>query len=313
MKGSRTALAVVGLAGGALVASPALAQDTPEGAGGQEVELEEDPPPEDMEGTAENPDAPRLVGEEDDAPADDGTPAMLRTGYPIEEVPRPITLPATMSEVSLDLRTVADPVDLEIGLRARYGITRQWQIGLRYLVGGVYEDPEFTFNTGKAIGLDVTYLVFDWLAARVTVPVYVDPLGVGVTIGAPMRFRFGDKLALVALDDFIDIRAHEFVPSLLSEAANEGQVALVETNSTTARGNLHLRLGAIYQLSSQLAVRGNFTQTFIDFDSNGTNTGLEGLIQYSPSNKLDLVGRLGFDALDDAGSFGVVLAGVFRI
>jgi hypothetical protein len=313
-----------------LVPAAAFAQDPKEpkdkdkpaeGAGGegQEVELEEDPPPEDMEGTAENPDAPRLV-DEGGAVADTAAPAPVRTGYPIEEVLRPITLPKMTSEVGLDVRSTFDPMDLETGLRARYGITRQWQVGLRYLIGGLYDEPtmpeESGFNTGKAFGVDVTYLVFDWLGAHLTLPFYVDPFAMGVTLGAPMKFQFGgdDGFAIVALDDFIDIRIAEFVPSLTSEMVNEIWVEAVDTGTTTARGNLHLRAGVIKQLKPEMAIRGNFVQTFQDFGDEDNPTGVEAILQYSPNKDLDVTGRLGIDALDQISeTFGLLVAAAYRI
>ena len=312
------------LAATLMVPAIASAQDPEpaEGEGGQEVELEEDPPPEDMEGTAENPDAPRLVGDDETVTEAATTPAPKRTGYPIEEVLRPITLPAVTSEVGLDVRSTFDPVDLETALRARYGITRQWQVGLRYLIGGYYDDDPImddaaAFNTGKAFGVDVTYLVYDWLAAHVTLPFYVDPFAMGITIGAPMKFRFGgedDGWAIVALDDFLDIRIVEFVPSLVSERTNELFVDAVDTGTTTAKGNLHLRAGVIKQFSPQMAIKGNIVQTFQDFGDNDNPTGIEAAIQYSPTKDLDVLGRLGIDALDQASSTtGLIVAAAYRI
>jgi hypothetical protein len=286
---------------------------------GKEVELEEDAPPDDIEGTAENPDAPKLPG--DDAPVVEvAAPPPVRTGYPIEDVLRPLTLPAVTSEVSFDARSTFSDFDLELGLRAKYGITRQWQIGLRYLIGGLYDDPtdamedSAKFNTGKAFGIDVTYLVFDWLAAHVTVPVYVDPFAMGVTLGAPMKFRFKDKFAIVLLDDFIDIRLNRFVPSLISESANEGLRVADDTNTSTPRGNLYLRVGGVYQQSPQMAVKANLTQTLQDFGDNDNPTGMEIMVQYSPSSAMDLIGRAGIDAFDRADStFGILLAAAYRI
>ncbi len=329
MKRLRTALVVaLGVSVPAVAAAqrpgpaPAPADDAkpaPADGEGQEVELEDDPPPDDMEGTSENPDAPRLVGGEE-VPTGPQAPAVKRTGYPLEELLRPLTLPAVMTEVGLDLRSTFGNFDAEIGLRARYGITRQWQLGLRYLIGGLYDDPASVgddavkFNTGKAVGLDVTYLVFDWLAGHVTIPVYVDPLAVAVTLGAPMKFRLNDKLAIVALDDFIDIRISNFVPSLTHESVNEGNVILDETNSTRARGNLHLRAGVIYQHKPDLALRGEFRQTFEDFGDNDNATALDASVQYSPSPKMDVTGRIGFERLDDAvDSFGLLVAAAYRI
>jgi len=289
------------------------------GADGKEVEMEEDAPPADIEGTSENPDAPKLPGEETQTVAVVAPPP-VRTGYPIEEVLRPITLPAVTSEVGLDVGSTFDPVNLEMGLRARYGITRQWQVGLRYLIGGVYDDDVMdasdsaAFNTGKAFGVDVTYLVFDWLAGHVTLPFYVDPFAMGMTLGAPMKFRFQDKVALVALDDFIDIRFNEFVPSLTHESENEINVGYTETNTSTARGNLHLRLGAVYQQSPQLAIKGNFVQTLEDFGDDDNPSGIELIFQYSPNAQTDVSGRIGIDALDRASStFGLIVAAAYRI
>lgn len=298
----------------------------PEGEGaappaeGTEVELEEDPPPEDMEGIAENPDAPRLPGDEP-TPADPAAPPPAVTGYPIEEVLRPITLPAVTSEVALDVGSRFDPIDLEIGVRARYGITRQWQIGLRYLIGGLYDDEPGVgddaakFNTGKAFGLDVTYLVFDWLGARVNLPFYVDPFAMGVGLGAPMKFRIGDQLAIVAFDEIIDFKIVGFVPSLRSEFVNETLATAYDvTNTTTPRGNLYLKAGVIYQQSQELAIRGNFQQTFDDFGDDDNPTGIEVIGQYSTSPDMDVALRLGIDALDQASStFGVLLLAAYRI
>jgi hypothetical protein len=47
---------------------------------------------------------------------------------------------------------------------------------------------------------------------------------------------------------------------------------------------------------------GRFGVNFDDFSQRGdTGSSLRLQIQYSPKRKLDLVGRMGFDRLDDAG------------
>jgi hypothetical protein len=320
MTTSRTARAI--LAALALAPATALAQEPAdelpgaEGsapATGTEVELDEDPPPEDMDGVNEDPDAPR---QSDDDLAD-VTPA-APTGYPVEEVLRPLTLPALTSEVGLEVRFAPSPLELAPALRVRFAATRQIQLGLRYAGGGVYDDPDpstsTTFNPGKAFGLDLTYLVFDWMAARLTLPFYADPFAMGVTLGAPMKFRLSDKLALVAVDDFLDIRVAEFVPSLTRESLNEANADAAATVTTASRGTLSLRAGVIYQVRPNLAVRGNFSQSFLDFQSKDTPTGLEGLVQFSPRRNVDVIGRLGIDALDDVGdTFGLMVAAALRI
>ncbi len=295
-----------------------------EAEGGAEVEMEDEPPPEDMDGTAENPDAPR---NDDEVDVVAKAPPVVRAGYPIEQVLRPITLPATTSEIGIDAGIAADPLDLELGLRARYGITRQVQLGLRYLIGGVYEDEasmDTTFNTGKAFGLDVSYLIKDFVAAHVTVPVYVDPVAVAVTLGAPMKFRFAnDKFAIVALDDLLDIMIYNFIPSLTDESVNEKRVANDESNTVQAKALMHLRAGIEVQLQPELMIGGQFVQSFPIGDASGTTAGtgvisetttaLEGLGQFSPSPKFDVWGRIGWGNLTDLGSFGLTVGAQFRI
>lgn len=321
MKSLRLSLAAVLMLA---VPSVALAQEEakkPAAEGGTDVEMEEDTPPEDMEGTSENPDAPKNVNEEVvEGPA---APKAVRTGYPIEEVLRPITLPAVMTEIGLDVRSNFDPVDTEFGLRARFGITKQAQIGVRYGIGGLYEDAATMkngFNTGKAFGLDFTYLVFDWMAGHITLPMYVDPFAMSVTLGAPMKFTFKEKFSIVALDDFLEIRIIKFIPSLTNESVNEANVALNMTNTSLRSSNVYLRAGVIYQLQPKMAIKGNLKQTIPGggddeaSTSNETPLGIEGIFQFSPNAKMDVTGRLGFEDLASPGeTFGLVVAAAYRI
>ena len=67
-------------------------------------------------------------------------------------------------------------------------------------------------------------------------------------------------------------------------------------------GSLTLDFGAIYQWKPNVALTGRFGINFDDFSQRGdTGSSLRLQIQYSPKRKLDLVGRMGFDRLDDAG------------
>ena len=60
----------------------------------------------------------------------------------------------------------------------------QVQLGLTYVFAGVYDDPAHAsrrstaFHAGKAVGLDVTVLLQNWLGVRVGVPVYIDPVAI---------------------------------------------------------------------------------------------------------------------------------------
>ena len=91
-----------------------------------------------------------------------------------------------------------DSEDALRALRARYGITRQIQLGLTYVLGGIYDDPKTAadkigLHPGKAIGLDVTYLVRDFVGVRVGVPVWIyrpeegGAPAIGLTVGVPLR------------------------------------------------------------------------------------------------------------------------------
>ncbi len=299
--------------------APLDRDDQPADAGasaGAEVQLtDDDAPSGDPTGTKENPDAPRLG---DEAPTDPtGAPAPRATSYPIEEVKRPLTLPTNTSEISLGLGTAVDHTDAEATLRARYGITKQAQIGLAYNIGGVFADtatpPKTKFNTGKAVAIEATFLVEDWVAARLRVPMYMQPFAIGLELGAPMKFHIGDKLAIVALDDLVRVKLHAFVPSLDDEQQNQLNAYDYDRNSKTSDGEINLSGGALYQHSPKLVIGGTLGMTFPDFASTGLVYPLYGLVQYSMSRRLDLGLRAGFDSLAIGNSFGLHAAIAFRI
>ncbi len=303
------------LAATCAMSAPAFAQ--PDGAG-SEVELDEDPPPAgDDDGLDENPDAPRTG----DAPAGEpGAPVARPAGYPVNEVLRPLTLPDFTSEIRLDLRLFPDPLDVELGLRARYGITRQIQVGVRYNIGGFYDDgkpagdDKATFNTGKAVAIDLQYLVTDWIAPRLSIPMYVDPFAIGMTLGAEMKFRFGDRLALVAFDDVVGFKlTDKFVPDLENERVNEAAADNLTVSGRNSNGYIRFEGGAIYQLRDHLAVSGRLGMTFEDFSDDDVPTSLRVFIQHTPSPRLDVVGHLGLGALDDVNTFSLGAAIAVRI
>jgi hypothetical protein len=289
---------------------------------GAAVEMtDDDKPSDDPTGTKENPNAPH-VGD-DDAPIGVNTtaPPPRPTGYPIQEVLRPITLPQSTSEVAIDLRTAFDHADAEGVLRARYGITRQIQAGLIYDIGGVFSDaapvPSNKFNTGKAAGVEGSYLLTDWVAIHVRVPFYMQPFAMGLTLGAPMKFRFGDRFAITAFDNLVDITLdNKFTPDLSNEAANRAFAAESMTNPVRHDGNLRFLGAAIYQLDDKTALIGSTGFVEPNFGHNGANAQypLEGIVQWSPSPKLDLAGRLGFDDLAQAkDTIGIRFTAAFRI
>ncbi|MCX5748019.1 MAG: hypothetical protein NT062_36620, partial [Proteobacteria bacterium] len=247
----------------------------------QPVQPIDDPPPSDMNGTDENPDSPKTDGEVDQSKVVAVPVKSNKSGYPMEEVLRPITLPANMSEVSLGAHAVLGAGDsLYAGtgaLRARYGITREVQLGLTYVVGGIFHEPaldpsksDIKFKPGKAVGLDMTVLVQNWIGVKVGVPIYIDPVAVGIDLGAPIKFQFGDKLAIGGLDDLLSIKVSKFAPSFYAEDFNQAQAFLInsKTNTGTSRGALRFSAYGVYQSSPKLAILGRFGLNIEDFASN---------------------------------------------
>jgi hypothetical protein len=294
-------------------------------------------PPADMEGKDENPGAPKpLPGEEPKVVA---VPEKVvkRSGYPIEEVLRPITLPANMAEVAIGPRAVLDADGVGYAgsdtLRARYGITRQVQIGLNYVLGGIYDDPKTAedkvgFHPGKAIELQVTYLITDFLGVRLGVPVWIykpaetadsSSPAFGLNIGVPMKFRFGDKFAIGAFDDLLSIKITQFAPSLELEYLNAYRAASRDTNTSQSAGFIRFSGYGVYQRSPKLALIGRFGIQLEDFSTSRTDAGggvvtsLRAGLEYTVKKYLDVGIALGFEDLDDLGSFGPTTLLAFRI
>jgi len=287
------------------------------GGSGSAVQMTEDAPPADMNGTDENPDAPRDVF---------NTPTVTKTapapsrpvGYPTEEALRPITLPANMSEVSIGPHMMVSPVSTSDALRARYGITSRVQLVLTYVWGGFYEAPggstmSTKFHPGKAVGLDVTVLLQNWLAVRVGVPVYIDPVAVGLQLGAPMKFQFGDKFALGGLDDLLLIKISKFAPTFGYEQENAVNAYFQTNNTETSNGHLRFSAYGVYNHTPQLAIIGRAGIDSVLGSAGGSAAGTQGTastatfiragLQYTPRRYLDLGASLGFEDLAHAGTF----------
>jgi len=110
-----------------------------------------------------------------------------------------------------------------MALRARYGITSKVQLGLTYMLGGLFDDPatptssSVALHSGKAVGLDVTVMLQDWIGVQLGVPVYISPLAISIAVGAPIKFTFADKFAIGGLDDLLNIRVKKFAPSFYKQ------------------------------------------------------------------------------------------------
>src|SRR5688500_14447046 len=271
----------------------------------------EDTPPSDMEGRDENPDAPRGTQVQTTV-----TTAPVETkpaGYPIEVTQRPITLPANMAEVSIGPHFRASPYAGSDALRARYGITPKIQLGLTYVMGGVFNDPhtapkDYGFHPGKAGGLDVTVLVTNWLGVKAGVPVYFDPFAMSIALGAPMKFRLGDKLAVGGMDDVLNIAlpvGAGFAPDYYQEEKNAIGSARDANMTVQSDGFLRFSGYVQYQHKPNLAILGRFAIELEDFATTKTAacsdecaiTSLHGGVMFTPKKFLDVGGTLGFDDL----------------
>ena len=294
---------------------------------GEAVAPIEDSPPADMEGKDENPDAPRTTID-GDTPAVVVPAKQMSTGYPIEESLRPITLPQNMSEISINPHAMVSPYMGADALRARYGITRQVQIGLTYVFAGIYDDPatdedKLGFHPGKAVGLDVTVLLKDWVGVKVGVPFYIDPVAFSLALGAPMKFQIMDKLAIGGLDDVVNIKLSKFAPTFYHEFNNAAASFLEESRAAQSRGTLRFATYGIYQYQPKLATILRFGVDVENFSTRQTNSGgssgggltsfLRLGVNYTPRKFLDVGFSLGFDDLSFKGSFGPAGFFAFRI
>lgn len=280
--------------------SLAYAQDAepePEPEAGEEVELGDEGITDDydpdnssggLRGGDENPDDPNSVFGEKPAETTKAKGNKRASGYPMREIDRPLNLPGGMSEITFAIPINVDPFAGAATLQGTYGITSDVQAGLRYGLGR-YQDE---FAVGKAVSIEAQYLVTDFLAAQLSIPIYLDPFALGVVLGAPLKFTFFDSFSLVAGEDLLSIRVHEFLPSIDNATQNDANIAKRKINEEvpTWIGNASLR--AIYQMDEKLALDMQLGTTFddtIDAARALVNVGL----LYATSNKLDFGARAG--------------------
>jgi hypothetical protein len=294
---------------------------------GSAVQMTEDPPPSDMAGTAENPDAPHSMLDRDSPPAVAAVAAPARpTGYPIEEALRPIALPQNLSEVSVVPHMQVSPYAATTAVRVRYGITPKVQLGLTYLIGAIFDDPSTVesrqgFHSGKAVGLDVTVMLQDWIGVQVGLPMYISPFAMSLTLGAPIKFAFGDKFAIGGLDDFLNIKLDRFAPTFYQELQNATAANGTMTNTTQSAGELRVSLFGVYQYQPNFALVGRTGIQMEDFATGKTDgcagecltTFISAGFRYTPRKYLDIGLSIGFDDLAHGGSFAPAGFLAFRI
>ena len=289
--------------------------------------MAEDPPPSDMAGTSENPDAPHSMLDSDSAPAIAVVAAPVRPpGYPVEEALRPIVLPQNLSEVSVVPHMQVSPYAATTAVRVRYGITPKVQLGLTYLIAAIFDDPSTVesrqgFHSGKAVGLDVTVMLQDWIGVQVGLPMYISPFAMSLTLGAPIKFTLGDKLAIGGLDDFLNIKLDRFAPTFYQELQNATAASGTMTNTTQSAGELRVSLFGVYQYQPNFALVGRTGIQMEDFATGKTNgcagecltTFISAGFRFTPRKYLDVGLSIGFDDLAHGGSFAPAGFLAFRI
>lgn len=291
---------------------------------GSAVQMTEDTPPADMNGVDENPDAPRAAGT-DDQKVVKVAPPPKPTGYPVEEALRPITLPKFMTEIRLDPQLEAGggtalPFEMTTTLRARFGITDKIQVGLAYNLFAIYADPttmsrNYSAQYGRTLEVNATYLLQDWIGVRIGLPMYLNPAAVGLSLGAPIKFKlFGGRIAIGGLDDLLEFALGDFPPLVYNEDYNAIAANTLSTSNTSqASGVLRISVYGVYQLQREIAIIARLgEQDFLGGPSGGAGAGndssaqtfLFGSVQWSPRPNIDVGATLGFYDLSQAGSFG---------
>jgi hypothetical protein len=287
-----------------------------EGAEGEDGEDGEDDEPMELDpdrvgprevptGATETPASPdSAVGME--RPVDEaalGAPAGPAT-YPVPVALRPITLYGGMFEFGVGAAMFPSPAGFTTALRGRFGITDRVEIGLRYAVLGADENDTVT---GKAGALDVVVGITDWAAVQLSLPVLLDPFAMGFTLGAPFKFRFGDRFALFFGGDLLSYRIKHFVPSVLDPRVNAARADAIAVDTLVSSGNLRLTGGAIYQLAPNMAVAVDTGVTVEFEESENPELPLGGTFTYSLADVLDVAGRLGFDNIGEGGTFSLTV------
>ncbi|MCG8417073.1 MAG: hypothetical protein MJE77_03905 [Proteobacteria bacterium] len=262
-------------------------------------------------GAAENPDELPEFGQTRRGQTGARAIAMTRTDYPRELVHRPIVLAPGMSQITLDVLADADDVFVTGLLQARYGVNQDIQLGLGYAPGAVGRDG---FTSGKAVSIDVHYAIASWIAIQLELPFLLDPFAMGVTVGAPVKFRAGQKLAFIAGRDLFNARIERLFPDIGDPIGNAELVRQNRVNTALPAGELRFLGGVIYQINPELAVLGEIGILAKDFGLNNAGVPLLATVTYSSATNLDVGARIGFrDLSQDSGGFGATVVVAVRL
>jgi hypothetical protein len=259
-------------------------------------------------GAEENPDAPKTLF---DKPKVENKAAPEPETYPQEVVLRPVTLLGGMGQAAVDFPIGGNPVGATGLLDVDYAVTHDIQVGIRYGLGAV---GDAGFTAGKAASIDAVYRLHKYAGVQLSVPMYFSPYAMGVTVGIPAKLVLFDKLSLSAGEDLVTFRGYRFAPNVADARENEGLADAYATNTILPRGEINILATLLYQRSPKLAFGGEFGIRAVDFSTSDAPVPLFFRLSYSPSDKLDIGGRVGFGRLDSAAdSFGGSLFAAFRM
>jgi hypothetical protein len=306
-----------------LVALAAYADDeTPEGIG-----TASDPNVDESGDTSVNDDPSKADAEttrdDDAAVAVKKVVRPTKATYPVALIARPMTLTQNTAEISIDAPIVFGGNN-DLGaratqvLRASYGVTQDIQVGVSYGFGAERLDPPEglkSYEAGKAFSIDGAYTeIPDHLAVTLSLPFYADPFAMSLTLGAPFRFRLGDKLAIVGGQDLIEISLNQWPVRVAEPEFNIAEATFADMPGFEAvsSGAVNLQFGALIQLKPNVALSGYTRLHFEDFNGDDLPVPLFVGITWSKWN-VDLGGRIGFESLDDGGSFGIGLSAAYRL
>ncbi len=239
-------------------------------------------------GADENPGDPNSAFSAGDDDKPKVKAAKPSTGYPTEAIYRPLNLPGGMVQVGLEIPVAFDPFAVSGTLSGNYGITREIEVGLQYSPGRYADD----FSVGRAVSLEAQYLVTDFVAAEISIPMYLDPFALGLVLAAPFRYELFDTFALVAGEDLVSFKLHEFLPSVENATANDALIAARDNNTIVPVWAVNLKGGVIYQVDKKMALDAQFGTRFDDTNNAATSSLDVGLL-YANTNKLDFGAKFG--------------------
>jgi hypothetical protein len=289
-----------------------------------------EPDPEEPEGPIEDPDIPPPDAGAITADDLDGTAAAKRSTqinytkktFPIEVVKRPLTLAQWQAEIALDSPFVsgADSPTMWQTLRARFGITRDWEAGLTYSFGlFTFDPPEGgkSFEAGRAFSFDGAWqILYRHLAAAASLAFYADPdaFGFGINLGVPFRVNLGERWAIFGGHDLLRLQIVKMPVDPAFPAYNLGIAAASELGVEEPAGDLTINVGGMVQIQPNINAYLQFTTAYLDFEDQDQPFSLFGGLTLSRNNRFDLGGRIGFYRLDDAGeTFSVSVYGAYRL